>query len=156
MLTEGYWIPVKDNDVRALTLAKRHYSYRKRAYIDSSVNSQKFCGVGEHLVLLTEDCKALFVWRREKYRRDKQVGVNCSIFRNESSILSSILIKEAVELAWLHWHGERLFTFVNPNKIKSGNAGYCFLKAGWTRLKETTKGGLVVLEMLPSQAVIAK
>jgi hypothetical protein len=149
MLLQGHWIPVKDNDARARALYKRHYSYRKRLYTDNTVNAQKFCGVGEHMVLLTEDCKALFVWRKEKYRRDNQTGINCSIFRNESNILSSTLIKEAVELAWQRWQGERLFTFINPTKIKSTNAGYCFLQAGWTKIPDKSSRGLVILELLP-------
>jgi hypothetical protein len=41
-----------------------------------------------------------------------QRGVNCAVFRNESSVLSSELIREACGLAWTRWPGERLYTYV--------------------------------------------
>ncbi|MDR1160049.1 MAG: hypothetical protein LBK69_05415, partial [Syntrophomonadaceae bacterium] len=65
--------------------------------------------------------------------------------RNESRILSSTLIKEAEEHAWRRWTGERLYTYVNPKKIRSSNPGYCFKIAGWTHCG-FTKGALVILE----------
>lgn len=98
------------------------------------------------MVLLTVDCKALFVWRRSM-RPDLagQSGVCCSIFRNEGVHLSSELILEAEELAWVRWPGERLFTYINPGAIQSRNPGYCFKVAGWTVCGETRRG-LVILE----------
>ncbi len=37
-----------------------------------------------------------------------------------------------------------MFTFVNPDKIRSINPGCCFIKAGWHR-EGMTKGGLMIL-----------
>jgi len=49
---------------------------------------------GIYYEALKEGRKALFVWR--KFEDDSgQKGINCSIFRNESDILSSDLIREA-------------------------------------------------------------
>lgn len=101
------------------------------------------------MVLISTDGRALFVWRREQYRRDAQEGVNCTVFRNEGEQLSSRLIREAMELAWRRWPGERLFTFVNPRKVQSRNPGYCFLCAGWRRVGRTKEKRLLILEALP-------
>jgi hypothetical protein len=144
------WYPTKDRDHRALALYLRHYSARKNGA--SRVGAKNWdCFVGptaDALVLLTSACDALFVWRREKYRQDGQEGINCSIFRNESPLLSSTLILEAEALAWVKWPGYRLFTFVDPGKVGSPNPGYCFKKAGW-RYAGLSKKGLHILEKLP-------
>jgi hypothetical protein len=76
---------------------------------------------GEKMVLLTEKEDALFVWRRQRFTRDGQQGVCCTIFRNESHYQSSQMIREAMGLAWRRWPGERLFTYVNPAKVNSKN-----------------------------------
>ncbi len=139
------WIPIKDADERALSLLKRHYSWRE--YRDHRPR-RKFVGPGEYLALLTPACDALFIWR--KFRSmDNQTGVNCSAFHNEGPTLSSTLIKAACTLAWQRWPGARLYTYVNPYKIRSTNPGYCFKKAGW-RACGHTKRGLVILERLPA------
>ncbi len=144
MLITGHWIEVKDGDDRARALMCRHYSARH--YTDGRKRTL-FVGPGEKMVLLTEDCAALFVWR--KFIDDaqpKQEGVNCAVFRNEGQLLSSELIREACEMAWQRWPGERLYTYVNSKKIKSTNPGYCFLRAGFKKCG-TTKGGLVSLQV---------
>ena len=135
------WVRVKDGDDRARALYRCHYSHR--AYKDGR-NPMQFVGPGEHIVLLTPDCKALFIWR--KFKDDSgQVGVNCACFRNEGRRLSSELILEAEDWAWHRWSTERLYTFVNPDRIRSTNPGFCFLSAGWRKCGYT-RGGLVVLE----------
>jgi hypothetical protein len=147
-LVEGHWLEVKDGDRRALALYRRHYSARR--YRDGR-KPALFVGPGEKMVLLTVACDALFVWRKF-ISMDDQDGVNCAVFRNESGALSSDLVREAVGLAWARWSGERLYTYVNPAKVKSTNPGYCFQMAGWHKCG-LTKGGLVVLELLPPAAV---
>jgi hypothetical protein len=98
------------------------------------------------MVLLTDKEDALFVWR--KFIDDSgQKGINCAVFRNESDVLSSLLIKEAMEHAWRRWPEERLYTYVNMRKIKSSNPGYCFKMAGW-RACGMSKGGLIILERI--------
>lgn len=43
-----------------------------------------------------------------------------------------------------------MVTFVNVTKVRrKRDPGRCYARAGFTRLAETTKGGLVVLQMLP-------
>lgn len=82
----------------------------------------------------------VFAWSYQKFRLDKQIGVNCVLFRNESNILSSEIILMAEE-AWIKKYGEdRFFTYVHPQKIRSTNPGYCFMKAGWKKEKVSPKG----------------
>lgn len=142
----GYlWLPSKDGDARAREIFNRHYS--RRFYADGR-HPKLFVGPGEKMVLLTPLCDALFVWRKF-ISADGQTGVNCAIFRNESQYLSSQLILEACELAWQRWPGERLYTYINPRRIRSVNPGYCFKRAGW-EISGKTKSGLIILERVIS------
>lgn len=126
-------------------LFDRHYS--KYHYKDGR-RPKLFVGPGEKLVLITQDGRALFVWRKF-IDASGQTGINCSVFRNESNLLSSTLIKEAMQIAFERWPGERLYTYVNPKKIKSTNPGYCFLSAGWNFCGYTKVNKLIILEFIP-------
>jgi hypothetical protein len=137
------WRMVKDGNPVALDLYLRHYS--SRHYRDGR-ERKLFCGPGEKTVLLAVDDTALFVWRKF-IDASGQKGVNCAVFRNEGKWKSSYLIEEAMKIAWWRWAGERLYTYVNPRKIRSSNPGYCFKIAGW-QVCGKTKGGLVILEKL--------
>ncbi len=148
----GYWLAVKDGDPRAFALFKRHYSYQN--YADGRRNRHGYrnrfliCGPGEKLVLLGADEQALFVWR--KFTDDAgQAGVNCAVFRNESSERSSDLIREASALAWKKWPDQRLYTYVNPRAVKSSNPGYCFICAGWSKVGVTKWNKLIILSIKP-------
>jgi hypothetical protein len=162
-LFEGNWIPVSTSDNRARGLFARHYSFRHKG---KAIKPSTITAPGEHLVLLTQNCDALFVWVAERIRHDNQTGINCAVFRNESKLLASELIKEADALAWVKWPHERLFTYVDGEKINRFNdrhkrnrpAGYCFLKAGWRYIldnngeKLRSSKGLYLLEMYPEWA----
>jgi hypothetical protein len=145
---EGHWIGIHDADPRAIPIYRRHYSAR---LTKGGTNKEGFAGVGSKMVLLTVACDALFVWLKcnPELRGDKQIGVNCTIFRNEGPFLSSELIKEADELAWGRWPGERLFTYVWDSKVQSANPGYCFKMAGWSTVGRNKDGRLTLLEHLP-------
>lgn len=140
------WLNVRDGNISALHLFQRHYS--KYTYKDGR-KPNRFVGPGERIVLITHDGKAMFVWRKFK-DASGQKGVNCSVFRNESDLLSSSLINEAVKIAWARWPGERLYTYVNPRKIKSTNPGYCFKMAGWETCGNTKARNLIILEKIPN------
>ena len=140
------WTMVRDGDPVALAIFKRHYSYRK--YKDGR-KPKLFVGPGEKLVLLTKCHGALFVWRKF-VSDDGQEGVNCAVFRNETQIRSSDLIREAEKIAWRRWPGARFYTYVHPRKIKSVNPGYCFKAAGWRVCGKTKMRGLIILEKFPS------
>jgi hypothetical protein len=144
-----HWYQVTKFDGRAVELYSRHYSSKKNG---STIPDWLRSGItppGESITLMTSDCSALFVWVKQQIRDDGQEGVNCSVFRNEGCLLSSMLILEAEEIAWGRWPGERLFTHIDGTAVASSNPGFCFLKAGWSRLKETTSKGLRILEKRP-------
>lgn len=138
----GYWTQVRDGNLDALALYERHYSCYQ--YKDGRKRrGNRFVGPGQRIVLLGEDMKALFVWR--KFIDDSgQQGVNCAVFRNESEHRSSDLILEAERWAQERWPGVRLYTYVKPSAIRSVNPGYCFKLAGWKSAGKTGKG-LIIL-----------
>ena len=138
------WIIGQDAEPELRNLYDRHYSAYK--YKDGR-KPKKFVGPGEHIVLTLPDCSALFVWR--KFRDDSgQTGVNCAVFRNESQLKSSDLVREADAIADFCWPRERHYTYVRASAVKSRNPGWCFLCAGWQRCGYT-KGGLHILEKTP-------
>jgi hypothetical protein len=160
-MVAGHWLSVRDSDPRAIGLYARHYSAASRIGRERWLRSG-ISGPGEGMVLLTEDSRALWLWRTrmsayvgsaaKRGYDDGQRGVMCSVFRNESPVLSSELIREACELAWQRWPGERLFTYVADAKIRSVNPGYCFKKAGWRTCGRNADGRLTILEILPEWA----
>ncbi len=139
---ECYWIQIKDGDIRGLKLFEKHYS--KYHYKDGR-KPKRFVGPGERIVLLGKNNDALFVWRKF-ISGDGQEGVNCAIFRNESSHLSSMLLNQAESIARNKWPDDRFYTYVNPKKIKSKNPGYCFKVNGWTVAGITKARKLLILE----------
>ena len=138
------WWLTKDGDHACLALYNRHYSAHQ--YKDGRVR-KLFCGPGEKLVLRTWEGDACFVWR--KFKDDSgQIGINCAVFRNESAYLSSELIRQADAVADICWPGERHYTYVNAEKIKSNNPGCCFKKAGWRLCGITKVRKLIILEKI--------
>lgn len=139
------WVIIKDGNDIARELFEKHYSRYK--YKDGR-KPKLFVGPGQKLVLLNTTQDAIFAWR--KFKSDNgQDGVNCAIFRNESKVLSSILLLEAEQIAWERWPTERLYTYVNPNKVKSVNPGYCFKIAGWRNCGITKVNKLLIMEKFP-------
>jgi len=137
-------------DPIAAKIADRHYNRRKPG-------SPQFVPPGRCMVLLTPDADALWVssWPFAEYVKHDWAGAwICSCFRNESNILSSDLITEAVAATKWFW-GEPpelgMVTFINTDKVrKKRDWGRCYLKAGWEKCGRT-KGGLIALQILPDQ-----
>lgn len=124
------WVVVKKANAEAAALADRHYSRRK-------VGSPQFMPPGETLILLAP--LAVFGWWRPAPSSGLKAmnnldGWTCTIFRNESERLSSALIIQA-EIALRDERGQcgpdGMLTYVFDRKIRSGNPGCCFKKAGW-------------------------
>ena len=135
----GPWVAVRDCDASVRHVFDRHYSRRPDP-------RPKFFGPGEYICLRTACGRAIFGWQVSRFRADGQEGANCVFFRNEGAGLSSDLILAAEQVAWQRWPGTRLFTFVDPGRIRSTNPGYCFIRAGWERCGRTKTRGLVILE----------
>ena len=148
------WWKTKDGDRTCLAMYERHYS--RRAYADGRQQSQ-FVGPGETFVLRTWDGDAFFVWRKfvddciDVRTGQKQTGVNCAAFRNESAAQSSELVRQADAVADFCWSDRRHYTYVDASKVRSGLPGSCFLRAGWRYVRHggrrvRTKSGLLILE----------
>lgn len=150
------WYLTSDSDKSLLALYRRHYS----ANPINRNTRHKVSGPGNIIALRTFDCSAGFIWRLhldQTINADKpgerQRGVECSFFRNESpeTFLSSDLIREADTIADFIWPGSRHYTKVDPSRIgqhnPSSNPGYCFKCAGW-HTAGRTKGGLLILEKI--------
>lgn len=158
-MAEIHWWLTRDGDVTCKALHDRHYSRRRYR---GGRKPKLFAGPGEKIVLRTAAGDALFVWRKfvdsciDERTGERQAGVNCAVFRNESEIKSSDLIRQADAIADFCWPGERHYTYVNPQAVGSRNPGFCFLCAGWVAVRDTTgrrartKGGLLIFERMPT------
>jgi len=140
-----HWREVHKGDVRCRLLADGHYSRQTPGH-------PMFTRPGYNLVLYAIGPKggAVYVWWRPKWedgrkgtsRMDGLRAIECTIFRNVSGLLSSELIREAVDLlpTWEHaqdtdWP-DGAITGVNSDKTRKGRSkrsqpGECFLRAGW-------------------------
>lgn len=147
---DGYWTKVARCDSRARALADRHYSRQ-------TLGAAGFMPSGRVLVLLAAGgdavwgvCENLDPVGNRRFR--------CTIFRNESLVLSSVLIVEATERTYRFWrrryHGlpsVPLTTEVDPARtLKKRDPGRCFRKAGWSDVGVVR--GLWVLQAPPEAA----
>lgn len=145
MFSEWHWYSANKAAPAVIDLYSRHYSAVKNGKSKVHWRNHGITPPAASMTLLTAGSDALFVWIQSKFRKDGLKGIECTVFRNESSILSSVLILEAEILALQKWRDQpQFFTFVKPSAIKSSNAGYCFMAAGWHREK-TLPSGLVLL-----------
>src|SRR5215471_19740280 len=79
------WLSVRRNDPRAFAFYRRHYSAEKQMK-SFRARDTNFMGPGECLVLMTACQRAVFAWQYNIVPRyDGQVGVCCTIFRNEGA-----------------------------------------------------------------------
>lgn len=145
---ELHWIRIRDGNEHAFAIFSRHYTFRQWRR-RNGLNGKRMAGPGETIVLLSKDGKALFIWKKQKYSQDGQTGINCAIFRNEGQIKSSLLLQQAEDIAQRKWPGERMFTYVNAQKVKSQNPGYCFKVNGWRQCGITKAKKLIILEKCP-------
>lgn len=141
------WIEVRDGDATGRTLFDRHYS--RTRYADGR-KPKLYVGPGHKQVLLLASADALCIWRKFK-SADDQTGINCAVYRNETSELASNILLDAMRIAWGRWPGERLYTYVDPRYVRPTlrasrpTWGHCFYQAGW-RFCGITKGRLHILE----------
>jgi hypothetical protein len=130
--TFGAWEVSDKFDPSGAQLADRHYSRR-------TVGSPQFMPPGETLVLVTRNGSAVFGW----WRPHPDAGIEpmngldgwtCTIFRNESDLLSSDLILDAERALVAEASScgpDGMLTYVWDRKVRSANPGYCFKRAGW-------------------------
>ncbi len=125
-----------------------HYSRR-------SPGSKTFTGVGQEIVLVTNDGRAVWACVRQKTPSARgtggsrgRVGVadpaprfiwRNMMFRNLGAGLSSELIASATLKTYWEWFKryeelpkEKLRTEIGVGEVKSKNPGYCYIIAGWS------------------------
>lgn len=125
-------IQVGKFDYESVLLADEHYSRQK-------IGTNQFMPPGRTMVLRNSEGTIVFGWLWQDKRDDGQSGYNCSIFRNTSARLSSDIILEAERMVFAYWGLARLFTYVDPIKLrqpaqkyrKPKMPGKCFAAAGW-------------------------
>jgi hypothetical protein len=145
-----HWIASHRFDKRALPIADRHYNRRKPG-------SPQFVAPGKCVVLVSRSLDAVWVtsWPKAEFVQHAWPGawIN-SCFRNESPILSSLLIREAISATLHKWPTPPelgLISFVNSKKVRrKRDPGRCFIRAGF-KFCGMTKGGLHAFQMLPHE-----
>lgn len=132
------------------SFADRHYSRR-------TPGSPQFMPPGEIVVLVEREGRAVFCWNRQRFTLNNRETWVCTIFRNESPILSSELILDAelsgqlVELGSMKWTRalypckDGFSTYIDTRYVQSKNPGYCFLKAGWQKSGWSADGHKLLL-----------
>jgi hypothetical protein len=124
------WRCTIETDPVANQLADRHYSRQTPG-----------CGQvgppGSRIVLVARCGLALWLthYPRPDLAQDDLDAYRCSIFRNEGAGLSSLLIRQAMEITEQTWGPapDGWVTWIDTRKVRSSNPGYCFLMAGWWR-----------------------
>lgn len=139
---------------RCLPMADRHYSRK-------TPGSKQFTPPGKKLVLRTEQDDALWVtsWPLAEYVKHEWPGAwMCTLFRNESETLASLLITQAVAATMAYFGDPPTLGFVSlidARKVKPvivrglPTFGYCWVKAGWKYVGKT-KAGQLVFQLRPA------
>lgn len=141
-------------DPAAARLADRHYNRQK-------VGAPQFAPTGSCLVLVTDCGRAFWITSAPfaEYVKHAWAGAwVCSAFRSEGAGCASMLIRQAVA-ATLAYYGEPpdlgMVSFIDEKKVRPIKVrgvktwGWTWLKAGF-RVSGRTKGGLLAVQMLPS------
>lgn len=142
-----YWLRTTKFDAIGASLADRHYSRR-------TIGSPQFMPPGQTIVLIPPSENALFGW----WRPDPSSGIKamngldgwtCTIFRNESALLSSALVLDAERAMADFGYNcgpDGMITYVWDKRVASENPGYCFKMAGWKRTGRSADGKKSLLQ----------
>src|ERR1043165_1529337 len=136
-----FWERTWKADPECAALADRHYSRRK-------VGSPQFMPPGETIVLRAPGAVWGW-WRPHPASGIKQMngldGWTCSIFRNESAVLSSLLVLDA-ERFITDCGPSGLITYVWDKRVRSVNPGACFKLAGYRVTGRSADGRKTLLQ----------
>ncbi|KQN96837.1 hypothetical protein [Paenibacillus sp. Leaf72] len=141
----GPWIVTQRADKAGAALADRHYSRK-------TVGSPHFTRPGKrNLVLRTAEGDAVWVSYYGEWRKDGLDAWENSLFRNESSYMSSDLVKWAIFATYCEW-GSQLpkdgyITYVKSSALRSDNPGCNYLNAGFARVGYNKSGKLLLLQL---------
>lgn len=146
-----HWLITDKGDPDARRLVDGESIGASPHYSRQTPGSRLFTRNGQNLVFMTDDLFAVWVTFRPTpgvaHRSDRLDAWECALFRNEGSIRSSDLIREAVELSISLWGpppSDGIITFIKPSCVGKGNlfhvVGYCYRRAGWKRWGESSDG----------------
>ncbi|MDU9693868.1 hypothetical protein O0Q50_22060 [Priestia aryabhattai] len=140
----GPWIQTHNCDEAGRKLADRHYSRQ-------TIGAARFTRPGKNLVLRTAEGDAVWATWYGKFRRDGLDACECTIFRNESSHLSSYLISFACLASFLHAGvgnlKDGIITYVDDSKVNSVNPGFSFRAVGFKYIGRTKKNNLMIFQL---------
>lgn len=151
-----HWTRTTKFDPRGAALADRHYSRR-------TVGSPQFMPPGQTIVMLAAEGAAVWGWWRPHPTSGIKAmngldGWTCTIFRNESGVLSSELVLDA-ELAFAEFGldvgPDGLLTYVWDKKVRSANPGFCFKAAGWKAIGRSADNRKTLLQKFPPVLEVA-
>jgi len=138
------WSRISKRNKLACKFADNHYTRQKPG-------TTQFVAPGRSIVLFRE--KALWVSLEQKFQDHAWKGawVN-TLFRNESTELSSDLIRQACAVTRFNWgvneHG--IITMIDTKKVRwKKDFGYCYLKAGFKEAGITKVHKHLVLKLFP-------
>lgn len=140
------WISAKDGDPEIAERYRRHYSAIR--YRDAGKRRlRRVVGPGEYAIWRNADFSTIAIFRRSRPHANGQSGIYLSAFiRNNSLRKASEELTELVDLAFARWpDDERIFTYVDPRRVRTKTPGYSFIRAGWRKAGET-KNGLLIFE----------
>lgn len=127
-------------------------------YSRQTVGSPQFMPPGYTFIVRDAAGLTLFGFLFQQKRDDGQAGINCTVFRNLSSRLSSEIILESERLAFSEWlprhpdlcelRIDRMFTYVDAGKLRVTKTrgrevchyppGRCFIEAGWQLVRDAS------------------
>lgn len=140
----GPWIQTHNCDEAGRKLADRHYSRQ-------TIGAARFTRPGKNLVLRTAEGDAVWATWYGKFRRDGLDACECTIFRNESSYLSSYLISYGCLASFLHAGvgnlKDGIITYVDDSKVNSVNPGFSFRAVGFKCIGRTKKNKLMIFQL---------
>ena len=142
-----HWRLSHKADKLGCQLADRHYSRRK-------IGAPQFMPPGETIVMVAPELPAVWGWWRPHPRSGIKAmngldGWTCTIFRNESPVLSSLLVLEAEEFLRGYTIGpDGLLTYIKDSAVRSLNPGCCFKKAGYRTAGRSRDGKKTLLQKL--------
>lgn len=152
------WLLSSSSDRRALAVVDGLGKFKRYGphYSRRTPGSKTFTGVGQEIVLVTDNGRA--VWAVVRQKTPSKVGSGGSrgrvgeadrksvfvwrnmMFCNRYGGIASELIREATERTYEEWikrYGalpeERLRTEVDLKKVKSSEPGRCYVLAGWEK-----------------------
>jgi hypothetical protein len=145
-----HWMITNRADVVAAALADKHYSRQ-------TIGARQFTPPGRVLVLVLPDWSAVWAtsWPDAQYvHREYPDAWICTLFRNESTIQSSILIREAVAATrWKYGQPPEsgMITMIDAAKVACPIPGYCYRRAKFKHVGETKERGLLILRLTPAR-----